>query len=199
MKTFIEPEILTDKSRLQEVFDLRVYAWENSPSPVNINRKTYPNGLFDQLDESAIHKVSYNETNEIIAAERVNIIHDVNELPHPEQFANVSIPKARPFLYSSRLVIHPDFRKIGIKELYDHKRLKFQVENNFTFSLAKTFQFRTKELTKFGWQDCGEAPPVNNYPFPTGENILMIFLEDAKSALNKFEKISNDKKIGNTL
>lgn len=101
MKTFTEPEILTDKSRLQEIFDLRVYAWEKSPSPFNINRKTYPNGLFDKLDETAIHKVSYNEKNDIIAAERVNIIHDLNELPHPEQFANVSFPESRPFLYSS--------------------------------------------------------------------------------------------------
>ncbi|MBX7173962.1 MAG: hypothetical protein K1X72_23530 [Pyrinomonadaceae bacterium] len=190
MKTFTEPEVLTDKSRLQEIFDLRVYAWEKSPSPVNINRKTYPNGLFDKFDQSAIHKVSYNEKNEIIAAERVNIIHNLEDLPHPEQFANIDLPDKRPFLYSSRLVIHPEYRKMGLKELYDIARLQFQVENDFAFSLAKTFLFRTKELTKFGWEDCGEAPPIKDYPFPYGENILIILLKNAQTALDNFEEIS---------
>ena len=190
MKTFTEPQLLADKSRLQEIFDLRVYAWENSPSPVNINKRTYPNGLFDKLDQSAIHKVSYNKNNEIIAAERVNILHDLKELPYPEQFMNVSLPDERPFLYSSRLVIHPDYRKIGIKELYDNARLRFQVENNFAFSLATTFTHRTKELTKFGWQDYGETKLIKNYPFSRSESVLIIFLVNAKIALNDFEKIS---------
>lgn len=54
MKEFTNPQILADKSRLQEIFDLRIYAWENSPSLANINKENYPNGFFDELDKTAV-------------------------------------------------------------------------------------------------------------------------------------------------
>ncbi len=188
MKIFTEPQILTDKSRLQEIFDLRVYAWENSPSPANINRETYPNGFFDKLDETAIHWVSFDENGKIIAAARLAIINDVNELPYPQIFADVSLPSARPFLFYSRLVIHPEFRKCGLKEKFDSVRLRYQVENKYAFSVATANPNRTKELLEFGWKDSGEATVYKDSHFPFGKerSLLLLLLRDVKLPLEDF-------------
>lgn len=181
MKKFTEPQILTDKSRLQEIFDLRVYAWENSPSPANINRETYPNGFFDKLDEMAIHWVSFDADGKIIAAARLAIINDVNELPYPQIIANVELPTERPFLFYSRLVIHPEYRKCGLKEKFDRVRLRYKMENQYAFSVAAANPNRTNELLKYGWQDLGECSVYQDSHFPFGkERSLLLLLHDVK-------------------
>lgn len=192
MKSFTEPQILTDKSRLQEIFDLRVYAWENSPSPANINKETYPNGFFDKLDEMAIHWVSFDENGKIIASARLAIINDVNELPYPQIFANIGLPSQRPFLFYSRLVIHPDYRKIGLKEKFDIVRLRYQVENIVAFSVATASQSRTKELLKYGWKDLCEVNEHMDKAFPfVKERSLLLLLNDVKLPSKGFTE-SND-------
>lgn len=187
MKTFTTPQILTDKSRLQEIFDLRVYAWENSPSPANINRETYPNGFFDKLDETAIHWVSFDADGKIIAAARLAIINDVNELPYPQIFTNIELPSERPFLFYSRLVIHPEFRKLGLKEKFDRIRLQFQIENQFAFSVATASQNRAKEMLQYGWNDCADITDVKGYSFPFGKerSLLLLLLRDVKLPTEK--------------
>lgn len=190
MKNFTEPEILTDQSRLQEIFDLRVYAWENSPSPTSINRETYPNGFFDKLDETAIHWVSLDDEGKIIAAARLAIINDVAELSYPQIFENVRLPDERPFLFYSRLVIHPDYRKLGLKETFDLVRLRYQVENNFAFSVVTANPIRTRELLQYGWQNLGDISQIPNYPFNKEASfLLIILLSDVKVTPIKYQTI----------
>lgn len=40
----LKPIILTDKSRLQEIYDLRVFAYENSPKAHIVNRQVFAHG-----------------------------------------------------------------------------------------------------------------------------------------------------------
>jgi hypothetical protein len=49
MHTPFEPYLLQDKTRLPEVFMLRVNAWENSPRSHVINSQKYPNGFLTTL------------------------------------------------------------------------------------------------------------------------------------------------------
>ena len=53
----MEPQIFTDKSRFQEIYDLRILSYENSNKSVYINRHIFPNGWKDDLDDEAIHWV----------------------------------------------------------------------------------------------------------------------------------------------
>lgn len=174
MQKFTEPEILIDKSRLPEIFDLRVFAWENSPSTSNINRENFPNGLFDRLDETAIHWVSLDEAGGIVAAARLAAVNDVSELPFPKIFAGLELPPERPFLYYSRLVIHPDYRKQGLKEKLDRIRLCYKLANNFAFSLATASQNRAAQLAKYGWKDRAEVSEKIDSDFPFGKEVLML-------------------------
>lgn len=49
--TELKPSLLTDKSRLQEIYDLRVTAYENSPKAIYVNKESFPNGWYDELDD----------------------------------------------------------------------------------------------------------------------------------------------------
>ena len=51
----MEPILLTDKTRLKEIYQLRVLAWEHSDYSKYINRQLYPNGLTDHLDNDGFH------------------------------------------------------------------------------------------------------------------------------------------------
>lgn len=195
MNTSTAPQILNDKSRLQEIYDLRVFAWENSPSPANINRENYPNGFFDKLDETAIHWVSFDADGKIIASARLAIINDVNELPYPQIFENVSLPAERPFLFYSRLVIHPEFRKCGLKEKFDLVRLRYQVENKYAFSVATANPNRTKELLKYGWKDCGDVSVYKDSLFPFGYERSLLLLRDVKLPSEDFVKKAEEFRV----
>jgi len=47
-----KPIILTDKSRLQEIYDLRVEAYEKSPKSKYVNKEIFPKGWVDHLDDN---------------------------------------------------------------------------------------------------------------------------------------------------
>ena len=76
MEDNFEPIILKDKSRLQEIYDLRVSAYENSPKSEFVNRQIFPNGLSDFLDkrDKTLHWI-IEDKNKI--KEKVNITDDL--------------------------------------------------------------------------------------------------------------------------
>lgn len=148
-------------SSAKEIFDLQVFAWENSPSTVGINKENYPKGMSDVLDEKTIHWVSTNESGKIVAASRLAVINDLSELPFPQIFAGVEFPSVRPFLYYSRLVVHPKYRKLGIKEKMDKARLCYMKSKRFAFSVTTARHSRAAELLRYGWKDCGQVSQKN--------------------------------------
>ncbi len=102
-----EPKLLTDKSRLREIFDLRVSVWENSEKSGFINRQLFPNGWYDELDEKAQHWIITNEQDQIIAAARLNIFDSLDTFQYDASMRNLNVPKTAPFGFFGRLVIHP--------------------------------------------------------------------------------------------
>lgn len=181
--TFTEPEILVDRTRLPEIYHLRVFAWENSPSPASIDRKNYPNGFFDSLDKNAVHWVSYDDSGRIIAAARLAIIQNIEDLPYPRIFDHFELPPDRPFLLYSRLVIHPDYRKSGLKEKFDSVRMRFQIDNGYPFSIATAGPVRAKELPRYGWRELGDVSELDDSRFPFGKErslLLLLLLHEIK-------------------
>ena len=63
----LEPILLKDKTRLQEIYDLRVDVWENSEKREFVNKQLFPNGWFDELDETAHHWIITNDDDKIMA------------------------------------------------------------------------------------------------------------------------------------
>jgi len=181
MTDFFEPEILEDKSRLQEIFDLRVFAWENSPGADNVNSLKYPNGFSDDLEDISIHIISTNCFGKIIAAARLTVCDSLDQLPYPGIFKAYAhlMPKERPFLFYSRLVIHPDYRKTDLRKMFDDFRALKHIELNIPFGLVTVKPKRLLQILPYGFKELGKTYPEldSTYPF-TSEHALLLLLQD---------------------
>ncbi|UBB89933.1 hypothetical protein J4771_00860 [Candidatus Kaistella beijingensis] len=159
MEDNFEPIILKDKSRLQEIYDLRVSAYENSPKSEFVNRQIFPNGLSDFLDkrDKTLHWI-IEDKNKIIASARIAFCNDLEDLKVdvPDSLDNYKIPKSRPFAYYSRLIVHHEYRKFGFVNQLDKARVDFlQNQKEFSFALAWATSDRHKALENFNFKNLG--------------------------------------------
>ena len=111
---YFEPKLLADKSRLQEIYKLRVISWERSSKGAIINHQLFPEGWHDELDESALHWIISNERDEIIAAARLNIIDRLEDYPYGALDTDLEVGKCAPFGFYGRLVIHPQYQGLNL-------------------------------------------------------------------------------------
>lgn len=168
--------VLTDHTRLPEIYRLRVLAWENSPGRDNINSTKYPDGFSDHLEERSIHFISTNPKGEIIGAARLTVCQSLDELPYAGIFKAYEhkLPNERPFLFYSRLVLHPDYRKTGLVKEFDESRVRFQDQHSYCFTVASAKIKRRIVLEPFGFRFLGnitlDADP--SYPF-SSEHMLL--------------------------
>ena len=154
-----KPTILTDKSRLQEIYNLRVKAYEHSEKSIYVNRKTFPNGWFDELDknEETIHWIIEYD-GKIIASARLAILRDINLIKDlDETFEIYSLPTERPFAYWSRLVVHPEFRNTNAMMLLDNVRKGFLINHpEIKFALCWVTQERRNAILRIGFVYLGD-------------------------------------------
>lgn len=169
-----EPYLLKDKTRLPEIFMLRVDAWENSPRSHVINSEKYPNGFFDNLEVTGLHWVAENEQGQIIAAARGNVLHSFDELPYPGIVKGFDLPDDRPFFFYSRLVVNSDYRKNGLANKLDVLRINYQKENDINFGIVTATDKRIGALKKMGFISLGEVT-ANAYLNFIIESGMLIF------------------------
>ncbi len=173
--------ILTNPSRLQEIYDLRLTAWEGSSRNDIVNKSLFPKGWKDALDESAIHWVVLDDKDTIIAAARLNIVHSLESLPYHHATAHLHLPSGFPFAFFSRLVVHPQFRKNGLGRALYEERSEFCLENNIIWSMV--FINDLHVITMFeseGFRNVGSAQ-VSYHPSVTPHSVNVFVKE------NKFE------------
>ena len=173
MNHFLTPELLLDKARLQEIYNLRVEAYENSPKSKFVNREIFPKGWRDHLDESEdTYHFIVQEENLIVAAGRVAIIDHIEKITDlDEAFAKYKIPDDRPFAYFSRLVVHKDYRKKGIPDSLDNFRINFLKEKtNAKFAIGWATPDRHPSLLKYGFENLGKF----NYKFANNEDNISV-------------------------
>jgi hypothetical protein len=170
LDNIIGPLVLTDHSRLPEIYHLRVLAWEQSPGSDNINSQKYPDGYRDHLEERSIHSISTNHEGQIIAAARLTVCHSLDELPYPDVFKAFEhlMPTERPFMFYSRLVIHPNYRKRGLAGKFDEMKLAYQKQKSICLGVATVKPKRYEALRPYGFEALGPGlgSPNSNYDFP---------------------------------
>lgn len=109
-----EPILLKDKTRLQEIYDLRVDVWENSEKKAFVNRQLFPNGWYDDLDLISDHIIIVNELNIIIASARLSIFHRVEEIPYLPTLYRSFFKKKLPITMLSRVVVSDCHRNLKL-------------------------------------------------------------------------------------
>ena len=158
MQDVTNPNLLTDNQYLQEIYHLRVDAWEESPYAFLVNREAFPNGLTDSLDEKAYHFISRKLPEEkIIASGRVNILSSLDDLSKSEAAA------FRQFIgdgyhnigFISRQSIHAAYRRIGLTKAFDHARLRFMQEQGLRICIAYANPERLNRLYSYGFVKLG--------------------------------------------
>src|SRR3989442_13922197 len=94
------PSVLTDKSRLDEIYKLRVEFYQQSSIAEHVNKQTLPGGWKDSLDEceTSIHWI-IEDNDQIIASARLVILSNIDDTN--EEFQKLPIPEERPFAYWS--------------------------------------------------------------------------------------------------
>ena len=111
--------LLTHASQLQEVCDLRIEAWQHSGKTEFVNKQLFPKGWYDELDSTALHWITVNDEQKIVAAARLNLFCSLEAFPYYNAIRHLSIPATVPFAFFSRLVVHPHYRSNGLsRQLY---------------------------------------------------------------------------------
>lgn len=160
----LRPELLTDTWRLPEIYDLRLNAWEHSGKSEFVNRQLYPNGWYDQLDESAFHWVVINDQNKIIASARLNLFNSFEEFPYYLSVKNLLLPDAMPFAFFSRLVVHPHYKQNGLSRQLFNSRAIFCEERGIKWSqVFINNQLIISQFEKSGYKNIGQGK-VSYYP-----------------------------------
>lgn len=180
----LKPILLIDKTRLQEIYDLRVDAWQNSKGSDLVNRTLFPAGWKDSLDDISIHWIVQDNDNEIIAAARLTLAFNFNEVEYLGDALPNDFKVNFPFGYYSRLVIHPKYRGRGYSTLLDRVRLQFIADKKIKHSLASAEKKRAIHLKKYGFEIFGLRPIAITNKSPLSERYI-IFLDLNKLNLPK--------------
>ena len=150
--------VLINPFRLQEIFDLRLDVWENSGNIEFVNRKLFPKGWYDELDETAIHWVILNHQNQIVGSARLNIFYSLQESPYCASIKHLPFPAEVPFAFFSRLVVHPQYRQRGLSRQLYEARARFCRERKIAWSqvfINSPFVINTFEAE--GFKNIGQA------------------------------------------
>jgi predicted GNAT family N-acyltransferase len=154
----LKPELLTDVTRLPEIYDLRLKVWEHAGKNEFVNRQLYPNGWFDQLDNSAFHWVVINRRNKIIASARLNLFNSFEEFPYFLSVKDFPFPEVMPFAFFSRLVVHPHYRQNGLSRQLFISRSIFCEERGIGWSQVFINNvFIMNQFEKSGYKNIGQA------------------------------------------
>lgn len=174
----LHTSLLTDRSRLQEIYDLRLAVWEHSGKSEFVNRKLFPNGWHDELDDVAFHWITTNDQNKIIASARLNIFQSFAEFPYYSSMKHLSFPNTKPFAFYSRLVVHPEYRNNGLsRQLFDG-RTAFCKEKDITWSQVFINNPYIIDLfEKSGYKSIGHAKV--NYHSSSQPHSVNVFIKES--------------------
>jgi predicted GNAT family N-acyltransferase len=146
------PTLLTDKSRLQEVYDLRVTAWEDSENSAYINKYFFPNGWKDRFDDEALHWIIENNTS-IVASARIAFVSSIEEFE--EDLTAFDLYSSFPIAFFSRLVVHPNFRGFDLTKILDKERIDFLKKSTIQKTIAFADDKRIPQLLTLGFKTVG--------------------------------------------
>lgn len=155
---FLQPQLLTNGCRLQEIYDLRLNVWEHSGKSDFVNRKLYPNGWQDHLDKLAFQWIVINNQNKIIASARLNIFNSLKEFPYYLAVKDLLLPEIMPFAFFSRLVVHPHYRQNGLSRKLFTDRTSFCEQRGIRWSqVFINNPLIIQQFKKSGYKNIGRA------------------------------------------
>jgi predicted GNAT family N-acyltransferase len=175
----LRSELLADKPRFNEIYNLRLNVWEHSGKSEIVNRKLYPNGWNDNLDDEAFHWVVINDQNKIIASARLNIFNSFEEFPYFLSVKKLLVPDIMPFAFFSRLVVHPQYRQRGLSKKLFASRTQFCEERDIKWTqVFINNQHIISLFEKSGYKNIGMAQVA--YHHSSDPHSVNVFIKENK-------------------
>lgn len=146
------PTLLTNNNRFNEIYNLRLAAYENNPAFTNNINEKYPDGWRDELDElENFYHWIIEDNGRIIASARLTVLNSISDIG--QSIDSLAIPKNTTFAYWSRLVVHPNYRKSFAMQKLDRFRKEF-VSSHSTchFSICFAQLKRENALIRSGFK-----------------------------------------------
>lgn len=173
----LKPILLTDSTRLQEIYNFRVDVWGQHEKSGIVNRRLFPNGWKDELDETAFHWIITEEENTLIAAARLNIFNSTEEFPYHCCTRHLSMPVEKPFALFSRLVVLPEYRGDGRSFQLAYNRMRFCEERGIQWMQTYINNPRVINLySELGFVNIGQAEI--NYHKATEPHIVNVLMKE---------------------
>ena len=115
------------------------------------------------------------EGGELIGAARISYLKRLDELKYPtEVFGDVGLPDGEPFVFYSRLVVHPNHQGRGIGNQFDVVRMTHIAQSGVKWVLG-TCRYRRKERFKeLGFDEIKTFPEEKLAEFGLGEGCTVI-------------------------
>jgi GNAT superfamily N-acetyltransferase len=108
--------------------------------------------ISDELDESSrtLHWGIFDDKR-LIAASRLSIINNIVKLPYAEIFEEIDLNNTYEFGFYSRLVVHPEYRGLGLSKLLDEVRMEEIERLKIKTTVATARNWRLHYLEEKGW------------------------------------------------
>ncbi|MDB5284930.1 MAG: hypothetical protein JWO06_4005 [Bacteroidota bacterium] len=137
---------------LPAIFKLRVTCRQDQGY---ITPENYPDGWFDEVDDSASHFAVF-EGERLIGAARINYYGKISEHYYYHYFNDLSgYPQNETVAYLSRVVVHPDFRLAGISKSLVSLREDHAWQKGVKNILTDVCDFQIENFLKYGYSNLG--------------------------------------------
>ena len=146
---------------IDQIFKLRVEAWDKSECNIFINKNLYPNGLSDELDNTATHW--YIEDNgKVVGCVRRNELESLSEFKEGKNFEKFKNEiSSGKFIFYSKIAVHPDYQHKDLAHLlasavvkgFDKSGAKFGLTLIYLENFAEKYGFKYLGPTILGTPD----------------------------------------------
>jgi len=171
MLPYSDPVQLTDLENIRKIEQLRLASWSYYYPYL---KELHPGLYRDALDYISVHFVSYDLQGKLVAANRITILEDIGQLPFAGLLNTSLYPEKVPFAYFSKLVVHPEYRKQGLKEQMDQARTRFLLQQGLDLGLGLYGAHRVHDALSQGFSSIEVIEEGTESFFPYNKRSLHV-------------------------
>ena len=160
-----------DKKTLEKIYRLRV-ACRYKQGYITFDK--FPNGWFDEEDESAIHFAIYSG-NSIVASARVNYYNSIEQHHLFPAFQHLQdLPKGERIGYLGKAVVLPQLQRHGLSKMLVRKREENANHEKAKHLFADMNGFQINNFINYGYMSLGllDTSKVNWELSPFNQNLM---------------------------
>lgn len=153
---FLDIVRVNDSCMLRQIGLLRSSVWQNElPAMTPLSEDGVWLDEFDHYENTTQYVIMCES--EIVAAARLSIHNRLVAMPYADEFSPYDLCLGNMYGYISRLVVHRNFRGMGMARRLDMIRLHDASEHGANVVIALALPYRVEPLSKIGFTYFGPS------------------------------------------